>query len=138
MDYLGHSASKFSIGRYTVIAPLGCVSDRYRYKLPFIMSIALLMLGAVLLGNAYSSNKLYVLHIAQIVMGFGSGSIGVTRSFVVEQCEPVGWTQVLAVTTALQYAGFTVSPIVGSWLVTVGTRSSPCWSFALSSYLIAL
>lgn len=72
------------------------------------------------------------------MMGVESGSLGVTMSFFVEQCEPSKRTQVLAVITALQYAGFTVSPIVGSWLVTLGIRSSPYWSFALPSYLIAL
>ena len=135
---LGYLVAMFSIGRMIVTAPLGYVSDRYRHKLPLIMSSTLLMLGAVLWGNAYSSNRLYVLYIAQFIMGVGSGSLGVTRSFVVEQCEPSRRTQVLAVITALQYAGFTVSPIVGSWLVTLGIQSSPYWSFALPSYLIAL
>ena len=120
MNYLGYLAAMFSVGRMVVIAPLGYVSDRYRQKLPLIVSSTLLMLGALLWGNAYSTNRLYALYIAQFVMGVGSGSLGVTRSFVVEQCEPSKRTQVLAVITALQYAGFTVSPIVGSWLVTLG------------------
>ena len=135
---LGYLVAMFSIGRMIVTAPLGYISDRYRHKLPLIVSSTLLMLGALLWGNAYSTNRLYVLYIAQFMMGVGSGSLGVTRSFVVEQCEPSKRTQVLAVITALQYAGFTVSPIVGSWLVTLGIQSSPYWSFALPSYLIAL
>jgi MFS family permease len=54
------------------------------------------------------------------MMGVGSGSLGVTRSFVVEQCEPKKRTETLAFLTALQYAGFTVSPIIGSWLSSIG------------------
>ena len=135
---LGYLVAMFSIGRLVVTAPLGYVSDRCRHKLPLVMSSSLLMLGAVLWGNAYSTNRLYVLYFAQFLMGVGSGSLGVTRSFVVEQCEPSKRTQVLAIITALQYAGFTVSPIFGSYLVTIGIQSSPYWSFALPSYFIAL
>lgn len=50
-----------------------------------------------------------------------------TRAFVVEQYEPKRRTEVLALITALQYAGFTVSPIVGSGLVAIGNRSNPYW-----------
>ena len=135
---LGYLVAMFSIGRLVVTAPLGYVSDRYRHKLPLVMSSSLLLLGAVLWGNAYSTSRLYVLYFAQFLMGIGSGSLGVTRSFVVEQCEPSKRTQVLAIITALQYAGFTVSPIVGSWLGTLGLQSSPYWAFALPSYFIAL
>ena len=134
---LGYLVAMFSIGRLVVTAPLGYVSDKYRHKLPLLLSSSLLVVGAVLWGNAYAFNKLPLLYLAQFLLGVGSGSLGVTRSFVVEQCEPKKRTEALAIITALQYAGFTVSPIVGSWLVTIGDNSSPYWSFALPAYFIA-
>ena len=135
---LGYLVAMFSIGRLIVTAPLGYLSDRYRHKLPLVMSSSLLVLGATLWANAYLTDKISVLYVAQFLLGVGSGSLGVTRSFVVEQCEPKKRTEALALITALQYAGFTVSPIVGSWLVTLGGTSSPYWAFALPAYLIAL
>jgi MFS transporter, ceroid-lipofuscinosis neuronal protein 7 len=134
---LGYLVAMFSIGRLVVTAPLGYVSDKYRHKLPLLLSSLLLVVGAVLWGNAYAFSKLPLLYLAQFLLGVGSGSLGVTRSFVVEQCEPKKRTEALAIITALQYAGFTVSPILGSWLVTIGDNSSPYWSFALPAYFIA-
>ena len=135
---LGYLVAIFSVGRLVITAPLGYMSDKYRHKLPLMLSSSLLILGAILWANAYYTDKLAVLYVAQFLLGVGSGSLGVTRSFVVEQCEPKKRTEALALITALQYAGFTVSPIIGSWLVTIGRNSSPYWSFALPPYFIAL
>lgn len=135
---LGYLVAIFSVGRLVITAPLGYVSDKYRHKLPLLLASSLLILGAILWANAYKTDKLAVLYVAQFLLGVGSGSLGVTRSFVVEQCEPKKRTEALALITALQYAGFTVSPIIGSWLLTIGSNSSPYWSFALPPYFIAL
>ena len=135
---LGYLVAMFSVGRLLITAPLGYISDKYRHKLPLIMASFMLSCGATLWANAYWTNRLSVLYIAQFLMGVGSGSLGVTRSFVVEQCEPKKRTETLALITALQYAGFTVSPIVGSWLVTLGSTSNQYWAYALPAYLISL
>ena len=135
---LGYLVAIFSVGRLVITAPLGYMSDKYRHKMPLLLASSLLILGAILWANAYYTNKLAVLYVAQFLLGVGSGSLGVTRSFVVEQCEPKKRTEALALITALQYAGFTVSPIIGSWLLTIGSNSSPYWSFALPPYFIAL
>lgn len=135
---LGYLVAIFSVGRLVITAPLGYMSDKYRHKLPLLLASSLLILGAILWANAYRTDKLAVLYVAQFLLGVGSGSLGVTRSFVVEQCEPKKRTEALALITALQYAGFTVSPIIGSWLLTIGSSSSPYWSFALPPYFIAL
>jgi MFS family permease len=135
---LGYLVAIFSVGRLVITAPLGYMSDKYRHKLPLLLSSSLLMFGATLWANAYYTDRLAVLYVAQFLLGVGSGSLGVTRSFVVEQCEPKKRTEALALITALQYAGFTVSPVIGSWLLTIGSNSSPYWSFALPPYFIAL
>ena len=134
---LGYLVAMFSIGRLLVTAPLGYVSDRYRHRLPLLISSLILVLGAILWANAFLAKRISALYAAQFLLGVGSGSLGITRSFVVEQCDPSKRTQVLALITALQYAGFTISPIIGSWLVTLGGRSSIYWSYALPAYLIA-
>jgi MFS family permease len=75
------------------------------------------------------------------VLGFGSGTLGVTRSFVVEQTAQAKRTEALSFVTALQYAGFTVSPFLGSILAWVGSLRSgrmAYWTFALPAYFIAI
>jgi ceroid-lipofuscinosis MFS transporter 7 len=47
-----------------------------------------------------------MLYIAQFTLGLGTGSLGVTRSFIVEQTIAEKRTYRLARLSALQYAGF--------------------------------
>ena len=135
---LGYLVAMFSIGRLVITVPLGYLSDKFRHRLPLLISSSILAVGATLWANAYRTNRLSVLYIAQFLLGVGSGSLGVSRSFVVEQCDPKTRTEALALLTALQYAGFTVSPILGSFLYSVGGAKSQYLSYALPSYLIAL
>ena len=79
--------------------------------------------SAIIWANAYATKRLAVLYLAQFLMGCGSGSLGVTRAYVVESCEPKDRTDILSIMTALQYAGFTVSPAFGSLLSSVGNLS---------------
>ena len=53
---------------------------------------------------------------------------GVTRSYVVEQAPPKVRTYMLARLSALQYAGFAATPLLGSsvsWHTVVDVRSCP-------------
>jgi ceroid-lipofuscinosis MFS transporter 7 len=105
-----------------------------------LISTSILWVGAVCWGNAYATKSLGFLYFAQFIMGVGSGTLGVTRSYVVEQSLPKYRTEVLALMTALQYAGFTVSPFVGSFLSFIGKLSSTTnyWVYSLPAYFIAL
>jgi hypothetical protein len=56
----------------------------------------------------------------------------------VEQTSPEKRTYSLARLSSLQYAGFSMTPIVGSTLVYSGFKISDDWGYALPAYLIAL
>jgi hypothetical protein len=139
---LGYLVAMFSVGRLIAAIPLGYYCDRVRHKLPLILAQGTLISGAVLWANAYQTGSLGTLYAAQFILGCGSGSLAVTRAFVVEQCEPKQRTSVLAFLTAVQYAGFTVSPALGSGMVAIATSAtgdpSSAWTYALPAYLIAL
>jgi ceroid-lipofuscinosis MFS transporter 7 len=93
------------------------------------------MAGALLWANAYLLN-LPSLYCAQLLMGFGTGSLGVTRSYVSEQTPPTERTSSLAYLTSLQYAGFAVTPVLGSGLIELGYLWSEYWSYALPAYTV--
>ena len=135
---LGYVVATFSFGRLVVTSPLGYICDTYRHRLTLLVVNAVLVLGAILWANVYATKSLWCLFLAQFVMGIGSGSLGVTRSFAVEQVPQRERTNVLAVLTALQYAGFTVSPVMGSLLAAVGGRMGPYWVYALPGYVVGL
>lgn len=135
---LGYLVAMFSFGRLLVTTPLGILSDRYGQKMPLILATTTLTIGALLWANSYSTHSIATLYISQFVLGCGSGSLGVTRSYVAERSHPKIRTQTLALMTALQYAGFTVSPLFGSMLAYFGTLIDSYWIYALPGYSIAL
>lgn len=139
---LGFLVAIFSLGRLIVTTPLGYFCDRYRHKRSLVMANVVLLGGSLLWSFAMKTKSIAALYFAQFLMGCGSGSLGVTRSYVVEACDPKDRTDILAVMTSLQYAGFTVSPVFGSIMSGIGKSSSASsgmfWEFALPAWLIAL
>eukprot|EP00981_Chlorochromonas_danica_P010431 scaffold3227_cov188-Ochromonas_danica.AAC.17 len=87
-----------------------------------------LIIGSLLWANAPFLGGLAMLYLAQLTLGLGTGSLGVTRSYVAEQTDPSHRTHKLANLSALQYAGFAATPLLGT----------SDWSFALPSYLLFL
>lgn len=132
---MGYLVSIFSVGRLIVTTPFGYFCDVYRHRFSLIIANVILLAGAFLWANTLPTKSIGVLYFAQFLMGCGSGSLGVTRSFIVEQVDPKHRTHTLALLTAIQYAGFTVSPFVGSLLSIIGHNGY--WKFALPAYFIA-
>ena len=99
---LGYLVAMFSLGRLLAATPLGYACDRMRHKVPLVVAQATVVFGAVIWANAYLTGSLACLYMGQFVLGCGSGSLGVTRAFVVEQCDAKQRTPVLALLTAVQ------------------------------------
>ena len=134
---LGYLVAMFSLGRLVITTPLGYFCDVYRHRLSLIIANVVLIGGTLLWANSYHTRKIASLYFAQFVLGVGSGSLGVTRSFVVEQVEPAFRTRIVSLLTALQYAGFTVSPFLGSLLSNPKIDgTSGYWTFALPAYAV--
>jgi ceroid-lipofuscinosis MFS transporter 7 len=88
---LGYVVAVFSLGRLLVTVPLGYFCDHYRHRLSLLIASTMLCCGAILWANVYL-----------LALGLGSGSLGVTRSFIAEQLPPSQRTQTLGMMTALQ------------------------------------
>ena len=135
---LGYLIAVFSFGRLCATLPLGYYCDVYRHKKALTIANAIVLAGTLAWANVSQTKNLYLLYIAQFFLGVGSGSLGVTRSYVVEQVAKEHRTEMLAYLTALQYAGFTVSPVLGAWLSDFGMKTSIYWSFGLPAYFLAV
>ena len=134
---LGYLVAIYSLGRIFVTTPLGFFSDQCQHKYPLIVANILLLLGAILWANVTLTSNLYTLYASQLIMGFGSGTLGVTRSYIAENTSRIQRTNTLAILNAIQYAGFTVSPIIGSFLgSTIGQTINNYCKFALPSYFL--
>lgn len=131
----------FSLGRVASSPYLGAWSETKGSA--HILSLASLVVIAGTLLNAYAPSC-GVLIAAQVLTGVGSGTLGVTRSYVTERTFGSAKTWKLARLTAVQYAGFTVTPFVGAFYAHVLGDGAfwvgPLWvtSFTLASYTLTI
>jgi MFS family permease len=81
---------------------------------------------------------LLILFAGQFLIGFGAGTLGVTRSYVAENSNKQNRTGKMALLTAMQYAGFTVMPLLGSLLAYIASENILTIGFIeISEYNIA-
>ncbi|CAM9569306.1 unnamed protein product, partial [Chrysoparadoxa australica] len=104
----GYCVAAFSLGRFVVSPWLGQWSVMVGYKRVLVCAQFTVMLGTLMYALAGSTAMLIS---AQILMGFGSGTLGVTRGYVADKTPHEKKTYMLAYLTAVQYAGFTCFPI---------------------------
>lgn len=124
----GYAVASFSGGRVLMSPILGKMSETIGYKPTLTKSLSTLLLGTLLyvcastpamsslLNSIHPSLPLCALIGAQVVMGLGSGTLGVTRAYVAEITPRDKRTAWLSYLTAVQYAGFTVMPAVGAFI----------------------
>ena len=126
------------MGRVCIVRRLGIISDQYHHRLTLILAGTIFVIGALIWANTQFIGPLAVLFIAQFVLGLGTGSLGVLRSYVAEQVAPAKRTYMLARLSALQYAGFAATPLFGSALVIAGSSISKTMEFVFPGYLVVI
>eukprot|EP00986_Skeletonema_menzelii_P004522 scaffold1545_cov124-Skeletonema_menzelii.AAC.5 len=67
--------------------------------------------------SVHRVNSVYYLIFTQTMLGVGSATLGVTRAFVAEITATRQRTGYIALLTAVQYGGFTVTPLFGALLM---------------------
>ncbi|GAX23150.1 MFS transporter, ceroid-lipofuscinosis neuronal protein 7 [Fistulifera solaris] len=112
---LGYAVAAFSFGRILVNPVFGSWSHTIGYTKTLLISCSLLFLGTLLYAVTYLVGRPECLLAAQTVLGVGSGTLGVSRAFVAEITPQRDRTTYMAWLTAMQYAGFTVTPIAGAF-----------------------
>eukprot|EP00904_Undaria_pinnatifida_P014052 jgi/Undpi1/9778/HiC_scaffold_27.g12234.m1 len=80
-----------------IISPyFGNLSTKHGYRSVLMVASALIAVGALAYTLAWNKEALIA---AQIVMGVGSGTLGVTRAYVADKSTPEQRTYLLAYTT---------------------------------------
>lgn len=133
---LGFLVATFSLGRVVISTRLGIMADEKGHRYAMLVSGGIIVIGALLWANAVFLGGLAMLFIAQFTLGLGTASLGVTRAYVAEQTVADKRTYMLARLSALQYAGFSVTPLLGSVLVVAGESISEYAEYALPAYLL--
>jgi len=112
--WLGYAVGSFSFGRIIASPSLGKWSIEKGYSTTLVMSMTIMLIGCFLFAQVSRVGSLYFLVFSQIVLGIGSATLGVTRAYVAEITATRQRTTYIAWLTAVQYGGFTVTPIFGS------------------------
>lgn len=76
-------------------------------------------IACILFAQVYRVNSIYYLIFTQMMLGVGSATLGVTRAFVAEITATRQRTVYIALLTAVQYGGFTVTPLFGALIMHV-------------------
>jgi len=119
----GVAVGAFSFGRVLSSPILGKKSVDDGYKSTLTLSCSILLLGTLFYALTEKLDNLPFLIIAQLTMGVGSGTLGVTRAYVAGITPREQRTTYIALLTAVQYGGFTVMPVVGSFFCSLFKES---------------
>jgi len=111
---LGYSIAAFSFGRILVSPLFGMWSVSYGYSKTLLLSCSILLFGTFLYAQVQNVGRVEFLIFAQVWLGIGSGTLGVTRAFVADVTAQRHRTKYMAWITAVQYGGFTVTPFIGA------------------------
>ena len=115
--WLGYAVGAFSFGRVITSPLLGQLSIEYGYSKTLVGATSMIVCGSLLFANVIQVGSLYFLIFAQIVLGIGSGTLGVTRAYLAEITATRERTMYIALLTAVQYGGVAITPIFGSFFI---------------------
>jgi len=115
----GFAVAAFSFGRILVSPLFGQWSVTNGYRHTLILSCSILLVGTLFYFEASYVGHPAFLIFSQMILGIGSGTLGVTRAYVAEISPTRYRTTYMAYLTALQYAGFTVTPFFGSFFSSI-------------------
>lgn len=112
--FLGYAVASFSGGRILANPLFGSWSHTIGYTKTLLLSCGILLFGTLLYAQVQNVGSIEFLIVAQTVLGIGSGTLGVTRAFVADVTARRNRTTYIALITAVQYGGFTVTPAFGA------------------------
>ncbi len=114
---LGYVIASFSFGRMLVLPLFGKWSTTRGYRWTLLMSISILFFGSILFGFVLTIRSQWFLLLANAVIGVGSGTLGVTVAYASDVTPKRKRTSYMAWVTAVQYAGTTATPFLGSLFI---------------------
>lgn len=112
--FQGYAVSVFSVGRIFSSPIFGRLSEVYGFRSVLISCNIVMALGCLFYTLSIYFQSLHAILISQFVIGFGAGSLGVTRSYVSMTTTKSNRTEYMAYLSAFQYCGFAVSPVLGA------------------------
>jgi ceroid-lipofuscinosis MFS transporter 7 len=135
---VGVAVSLFSLGRLLSTLPLGIIVDRTqstRNALVLASIVSLLSSAMYGLAALFDPASAIILIVAsRFILGFGSGTLGVSRAYMALVSTDTTRTRYIAWNTLMQYCGAAISPGIALVVTKLFTESSP---FLVAAYVPA-
>lgn len=123
--YLGYLTASFSFGRFLVLPLFGYWSNIYGVKFVHKLTLVILALGSFLFSLVLNVRKMWFMFLANIIIGIGSATLAVTFAYASAVTPKRKRTSYMALCCAVQYAGTTATPFLGSLYVWIfGEKNS--------------
>jgi len=157
----GWVVSAFCIGRFVTSPYFGAVVSSWGCRTVLLIANLLVIAGCYVYAVAATREEtesvvtgVHLLFVAQLVIGAGSGTLGVTRAYVASISTKNSLIWNLAILTGVQYAGFMVTPVFArllcsylegvtyplpGWLPDVTQYTAPAYvlaGFALFAFIL--
>jgi ceroid-lipofuscinosis MFS transporter 7 len=124
---LGYTIASFSFGRMLVLPLFGAWSVQYGYRRTLLISTVILCFGTLLFGHVLTVGTHWFLLFANIIVGVGSGTLGVTIAYASDVTPTRNRTSYMAWVGAVQYAGTSATPFLGSLFVVLFSKREDAW-----------
>ncbi len=121
----------FACGRVLLTTHMGIIADQYRHRAALLISCSIIIIGAFTWSISYSTRSLAVLFMGQFLLGAGTATNGVCRSYVSERVPVQKRTNALSRLMAIQFAGFSLTVLLGCLIVVLGKSFSVALKFSL-------
>ncbi len=114
---LGYVTSSFSFGRMLVLPLFGKLSTVHGCRKILLVTSIIFFMGTLMFTQVLNVGRCWFLILSNIVLGIGSGTLAVTRAYTSDVTPRRSRTGYMALISAIQYAGTTVTPLLGSLFV---------------------
>jgi hypothetical protein len=111
---LGYVTSSFSIGRFFMLPMFGSWSTTKGYKWTLSLSTGVILIGSIMMTQVLRVGQQWFLVLSNTILGVGSGTLAVARAYTSEVTCTDERTGYMALISAVQYSGMTVTPLFGS------------------------
>jgi ceroid-lipofuscinosis MFS transporter 7 len=114
---LGYVTSSFSFGRMLVLPLFGKMSTVNGCRKVLLFTSVIFFIGTLMFTQVLNVGEPWFLILSNVVLGIGSGTLAVTRAYTSDVTPRRSRTGYMALISAIQYSGTTVTPLLGSLFV---------------------
>ncbi|CEF70094.1 Major facilitator superfamily and Major facilitator superfamily domain, general substrate transporter-containing protein [Strongyloides ratti] len=116
VNLLGYAIASFSLGNVLGSPLFGGIATKLKSnKIPITVGLIIVVIGNIIyafLQELSKDNIFYWICLSRILVGFGSGTNGVLRSYCVTACIPTDRRRVVALSNASFVVGVTIGPVI--------------------------